>query len=100
MKRRTGVVFVCHECHVAGAAVDEDGCCTGCGCDLDAYEENAYAVGKGFAVVETAALRAEVRDLKARLKAVRPYWATPSYENHRQELKRITNLRVKNWREP
>jgi transcription initiation factor IIE alpha subunit len=87
------VVFVCHECHVAGAAVDEDSCCTGCGCDLDAYEENAYSVGKGFAVVENNALRAEVKDLKARLKAARRGWLS------RVGLQ-ATDLRRTNWRKP
>lgn len=65
-------VFVCHECHVAGAAVDDDACCTGCGTDLDAYEENAYFVGPGFdsaikraAADSDARQREEIRRLRA-----------------------------------
>lgn len=38
-------VFICHECRVVGAVVDKDSCCTGCGGDLDAYEENVYSLG-------------------------------------------------------
>ena len=44
--KRVDRVFVCHECHVAGASVDEDSCRTRCSTELDAFEENAYFIGK------------------------------------------------------
>ena len=48
-------------------------------------------------------LRAEVRDLKARLKAARASWFGPSPEQSKQwdeVLLRVTDLRVRNWRKP
>jgi len=64
-------VFVCHECHVVGAGVDDDCCCTGCGCDLDAYEENSYLVGRGiFTRAEVEALLAAQREACAQELAV------------------------------
>ena len=60
-------VFVCHECNVVGAAVDEDCCCTGCGCDLDACEENVYSLGPHLVEYDSKTAR-EARRLRVLLR--------------------------------
>jgi hypothetical protein len=54
-------------------------------------------------ITEVDALRAEVKDLKARLKAAHDCWfgTFPAQgEDWDEALKRVTDLRVKNWRKP
>ena len=51
-------------------------------------------------VEENARLRAEVKDLKARLKAARAAWFDPGDALADERIVMATDLRQKNWRKP